>query len=57
MRTKMDNELAGTMAGIWAYLAFEWTLIRMDPEVLFQAAAVSSGIVTVLALVWLLSSV
>lgn len=57
MRTKMDNELAGTMAGIWAYLAFERTLIGMDPEVLFQAAAVSSGIVTVLALVWLLSSV
>lgn len=50
---EVDGELAGVAAGIGADLAFEGPLIGMYPQVLVEAAAVGSSIVTCLTLVGL----
>lgn len=53
MGSQVDGELAGVPAGVGADLAFEGPLVRVDPQVLVEAAAVGSGVVTRLTLVGL----
>lgn len=47
----MHGELAGVAAGVGADLALEGPLVRVDPQVLLEAAAVHSGVVTQVTLV------
>lgn len=53
----MHSELAGIAAGVRTDLALEGPFVIMHSQVLFQAAAVCSGVWAVLALVWLLPGV
>ena len=51
MRAQVHGELAGVAAGVGADLALEGPLVRVDAEVLVEAAAVGRRVVTRLALV------
>jgi hypothetical protein len=53
----VHSELAGVAAGVGAELALEGTLVRVDPQVLVEAAAVRGRIVARLALVGLCARV
>lgn len=49
----MDGELARVAAGVGAELALVGPLVRVDPQVLLEAAAVYGGVVTQVTLVGL----
>lgn len=53
----MHGELAGVAAGVGAELALVGPLVRVDPQVLVEAAAVGRGVVAGLTLVGLLAGV
>lgn len=53
----MHSELAGVAAGVGADLALKGSLVIVNTQVLFQAAAVCGGVRAELALVWLLAGV
>lgn len=53
MGPEVHGELAGVAAGVGAELALVGPLVRVDPQVLLQAAAVHGGVVAQVTLVGL----